>query len=128
MSHFAELDDNNIVIRVLVGDNALEDEGASWFPETFGGRWVKTSYNTQGGVHKQGGVPFRKNFALPGYFYDSEIDAFIPPKPLTSWVLDQETCYWVAPIPYPTDGLLYSWDEEKLAWVLDDLQVEDLGA
>jgi hypothetical protein len=85
MSHFAELDESNVVLRVLVGDNNLPDEGHSWFVNTFGGRWVQTSYNGN----------FRKRFAGVGYTYNEELDAFITPKPEGDWVLDPETADWV---------------------------------
>ena len=105
MSHFAELDENNIVIRVLVGDNDMPNEGYDWFVENLGGRWVQTSYNRS----------FRKNFAAVGFSYDEELDAFIAPQPYESWVLDEE-CKWVAPKPYPTDDRMYKWDESSQEW------------
>jgi hypothetical protein len=80
--------------------------------------WVQTSYNTQGGVHTQGGTPLRKNYAGIGYSYDAARDAFIPPKPYNSWLLNDETCLWSAPVAYPADSKLYRWDEETLNWVL----------
>jgi hypothetical protein len=107
MAHFAELDENNIVLRVLVTDNDYPNEGYDWLLETFGGAWVQTSYNAN----------FRKNFASIGFTYDSKRDAFIAPKPFESWELDEETCQWVAPIAYPTDGKIYKWDEESLSWI-----------
>jgi hypothetical protein len=105
MSHFAEIDDNNIVLRVLVGDNDYPNEGYDWFVENLGGTWIQTSYNGN----------IRKNFASAGFSYDSELDAFIPPKPFESWVLD-DTCNWTAPTPYPTDDKLYTWDEDSQTW------------
>jgi hypothetical protein len=78
--------------------------------------WVQTSYNTQGGVHTQGGTPLRKNYAGVGFTYDSERDAFIPPKPYASWLLDEATCLWSAPTPMPTDGKIYTWDETTTGW------------
>jgi hypothetical protein len=107
MSHFAEIDENNIVLRVLVGDNNAPNEGYDWFVENLGGTWVQTSYN----------ATIRKNFAGPGFYYDEELDAFIPPKPFDSWLLDEETCRWEAPIPYPADGKPYGWNEETLSWI-----------
>ena len=91
MAHFAEIDENNIVTRVLVVDDANENDGQTFLAETcnLGGTWIKTSYNTQGGVHSNGGTPLRKNYAGIGYTYDSERDAFISPKPFASWVLDE---------------------------------------
>ena len=107
MSHFAEIDENNIVTRVLVGDNNAPNEGLDWFVERLGGRWIQTSYNSN----------FRKSFAAVGYFYDEERDAFIPPKPFASWSLDEETGTWVAPIQFPQDGKMYDWDESVVNWV-----------
>lgn len=107
MSHFAEIDKSNIVIRVLVGDNNLPNEGLDWFVKNLGGRWIQTSYNSN----------FRKNFANIGFYYNEERDAFIPPKPFPSWLLNEDTCQWAAPIPYPTNKLIYTWDESVLNWV-----------
>jgi len=116
MAHWAELDENNIVTRVLVGSNEDPDEGYQWLIDNLGGTWVKTSYNTQGGVHSLGGTPLRKNYAGIGYSYDADRDAFIPPKPFNSWLLNEDTCLWDAPTPYPTDGKFYRWVEEDLNW------------
>ena len=116
MAHWAELDENNIVTRVLVGSNEDPDEGYQWLIDNLGGTWVKTSYNTQGGVHSLGGTPLRKNYAGIGYSYDATRDAFIPPKPFNSWSLNEDTCLWEAPTPYPTDGKFYRWIEEDLNW------------
>ena len=116
MAHWAELDENNIVTRVLVGSNEDPDEGYQWLIDNLGGTWVKTSYNTQGGVHSLGGTPLRKNYAGIGYSYDADRDAFIPPKPFNSWLLNEDTCLWDAPTPYPTDGEMYRWVEEDLNW------------
>lgn len=118
MAHFAEIDGNNIVTRVLVVDNSQEDNGQEFLANTLGlgGTWIKTSYNTQGGVHTNGGTPLRKNYAGIGYTYDSGRDAFIPPKPYNSWVLNEDTCLWGAPTPMPTDGKPYRWVEEDLNW------------
>lgn len=106
MAHFAQINDANIVLQVLVTDNDYPNEGYDWLVETFGGRWVQTSYNAR----------IRKNFAGIGYYYDEARDAFIPPKPFESWTLDEETCQWVSPEPYPTDGKLYTWNEELTEW------------
>jgi hypothetical protein len=106
MSHFAEIDENNIVLRVLVGDNSLPNEGYDWFVENLGGRWIQTSYNAN----------FRKKYAGMGDTYDEERDAFISPKPFDSWVLDEETCQWQPPIARPDDSLFYSWNESELIW------------
>lgn len=109
MAHWAELDENNVVLRVLVGDNndPNGDEGYQWLLDNLGGTWVKTSYN----------ATIRKNFAGIGYTYDEELDAFISPKPFESWVLDEDTARWEAPVAYPTDGDMYGWDEETLSWI-----------
>ena len=117
MSHWAELDENNIVIRVLVGDNndPAGDEGYSWLIQNLGGVWVKTSYNGN----------IRKNFAGIGFSYDSERDAFIPAKPFASWLLNEQTCLWNPPTPYPTDGFAYFWNESNLAWELMDFSDSD---
>ena len=97
MAHWAEVDKNNIVLRVTVGDNndSAGDEGYQWLIDNLGGTWVQTSYNTFAGVHNLGGVPLRKNFAGIGYTYNTERDAFIPPKPEgVGWFLNEETCLW----------------------------------
>ena len=109
MSHFAELDADNVVLRVIVAEQD--------FVDALPGRWVQTSYNTQGGKHKLGGVPLRVNYAGIGYTYDVVRDAFIPPQPFASWALDEESCNWVAPVSMPDDGKLYSWDETTLTWL-----------
>jgi len=112
MAHFAKIN-NGIVERVIVA----EPEFFNTFVDTSPGEWIQTSYNTHGGQHTQGGTPLRKNYAGVGYAYDSTRDAFIPPKPYSSWVLDEETCLWNAPTPYPDDGKVYSWEEEALSWI-----------
>ena len=95
MAHWAEIDENGIVLRITVGSNDDADEGYQWLIDNLGGTWVKTSYNTIGGVHTLGGTPLRKNYAGIGYTYDSERDAFIPPKPDgVGWVLNEDTCLW----------------------------------
>ena len=106
MSHFAEINEKNIVLRVLVGDNNLVNEGYDWFIENLGGTWVKTSFNGT----------IRKNYAGIGYSYDEARDAFIPPQPFSSWTLNEKTCLWEAPTPYPTDGIIYRWVEADLNW------------
>ena len=110
MSHWAEIDKNNKVIRVLVGDNndPNGDEGYQWLLHNLGGTWVKTSYNRT----------IRKNYAGIGDTYDEDRDAFIAPKPYNSWVLDENTCVWNAPTPLPVEeGKAFKWDESILAWV-----------
>lgn len=95
MAHWAEIDENNIVLRVTVGDNNSPDEGYQWLIDNLGGRWIKTSYNTIGGVHTSGGTPLRKNYAGIGFTYDEARDAFIPPMPEgEGWTLNEETCLW----------------------------------
>ena len=106
MAHFAEIDQNNLVVRVLVTDNQAPNEGYDWLVENLGGNWIKTSYNGK----------IRKNFAGIGFTYSQELDAFIAPKPFDSWILDQQTCRWEAPTPYPDDGSIYLWNESELAW------------
>lgn len=126
MAHFAEIDDNNVVVRVLVVDDLYQEIGHKFLSETcgLGGTWLQTSYNTSGGVHANGGVPLRKNYAGPGMVYDSERDAFIHPKPFASWILNENTCIWEAPIAKPNDGKIYSWDEEASEWVEITLPTE----
>jgi len=119
MAHFARIDENNIVIDVLVVPDEQEHRGNDFLSNDLGlgGVWVQTSYNTSRGVHLEGGVPFRKNFAGIEYTYDVVRDAFIPPKPYPSWILDENTCWWETPIPYPNDGKDYYWDEDTVSWI-----------
>jgi hypothetical protein len=120
MAHFAKINSDNIVEQVVVVDNDNEHRGNDFLNEIgFTGKWVKTSYNTLGGKHSLGGDPLRKNYASIGYFYDEHLDAFIPPKPFNSWVLDQETCLWKSPIEYPENGSRYIWNEVDLNWQID---------
>ena len=112
MAHFAELDADGTVIRVLVIEQDMVDTGRWGDPASF----VQTSYNTYGGVHKTGGVPLRKNYAGIGYSYDKARDAFIPPKPFASWLLDEAKAQWAAPKPEPKDGQRYVWDEIVQNW------------
>jgi len=116
MAHFAELDSNNIVKRVIVVSNKdtstsegeeVESIGVAFCANLLGGTWIKTSYNAS----------IRKNYAGIGYTYDSGRDAFIPPKPFASWTLNETTCLWDAPTPRPTDNKTYLWNEEQLAWI-----------
>jgi hypothetical protein len=122
MAHFAEVDENNIVLRVLVVDDLHESDGQNFLANTLGlgGTWLKTSYNTAAGVHTLGGTPFRKNYAGIGYSYDEALDAFIAPKPYPSWVLNEETCVYEAPVemPTPAEGERYTWNEEATSWDL----------
>jgi hypothetical protein len=115
MSHFAKVE-NGIVTQVIVAEQDVIDTGI------FGDGWVQTSYNTHGGQHPEG-RPFRKNFAGVGYSYDEQKDAFIPPQPFQSWLMNEETCLWSSPVPYPTDlgtpenPKRYKWDETTISWV-----------
>jgi len=126
MSHWAEIDENNVVLRVLVGNNDEPDQGYQWLIDNLGGNWIKTSYNTRGGVHynpetnepsEDQSKALRKNYAGIDYTYDEERDAFIPPKPYDSWVLDEDTCQWEAPVPHPNDDKAYTWNENTTSWV-----------
>lgn len=111
MAHFAKVN-NGIVEQVIVAEPEFFDT----FVDSSPGQWIQTSYNTHGGVHANGGTPLRKNYAGIGYSYDAQRDAFIPPKPYASWVLNEETCLWDAPVPYPNDGGRYAWNESTQAW------------
>jgi len=116
MAHFAKVE-NGIVTQVIVAEQGVIDSGL------FGDGWVQTSYNTYGGQHPEG-RPLRKNFAGVGYAYDAELDAFIPPHTYPSWSLNEESCLWEPPVPYPSNGQQYSWDEENKSWVL----ISEIGA
>ena len=116
MAHFAEIDSSNTVLRVVVISNpdtadasGVEKEhiGAAYCERLFGGTWKQTSYNGN----------IRKNYAGVGYKYDDARDAYIPPQPYPSWILNETTCQWESPVPYPTDGLVYYWDETTKTWV-----------
>ena len=115
MAHFAELNSDNIVTRVLVLDNDMitvdgaevESQGVQILTDLHGGTWKQTSYNAS----------FRKNFAAIGYEYDEDLDAFIPLKPYDSWVLNTSTCQWDAPVDHPDDGTMCEWDEENEQWI-----------
>jgi hypothetical protein len=116
MANFAEIGPENIVEQVIVvnntdllDENGVEQEsiGQEFCRNLLGGTWIQTSYNGN----------FRKNFAGIGYTYDSVRDAFIPPKTYPSWVLDEQTCHWIAPLPAPDDGKTYQWDEDSVSWV-----------
>ncbi len=118
MAHFAQIDENNIVTQVLVVSDQDASNGQDFLANTLGlgGTWIQTSYNTVGGVHTNGGTPLRKNYAGVGYIYDSGRDAFIPPKPFNSWLLDEATCLWNAPVARPEGEGFYTWNEETLSW------------
>lgn len=118
MAHYAFLDENSIVTDVIAG---VDEDGTDWeahYGEFRGQVCKRTSYNTNGGVHAYGGTPFRKNYAGVGYLYDANRDAFIPPKPFESWVLNEQTCVWDAPQPLPEGDGIYFWDEPNLRWSL----------
>ena len=127
MAYYAFLDDNNIVTEVIAGKNENED-GVDWEQHygNFRGQVCKrTSYNTRGGIHyisdtdqpsQDQSKAFRKNYAGIGYYYDSNLDGFIPPKSYPSWKLNIQSCLWEAPIPYPNDGKYYRWNEETQSW------------
>lgn len=102
MAHFAELDENNVVMRVIVAPDL------DFCVNELGGRWQQTSYNAS----------IYKNYAAIGFSWDESRLAFIPPKPFESWILNEETCNWEAPIPKPSDGALYSWSEETQEWLV----------
>lgn len=108
MAHFAKVV-NNIVVQVIVAEQEYID--------TLSGNWIQTSYNTKGGQHPQN-KPLRKNYAGIGYTYDPDRDAFIPPQSYPSWTLNEDTCLWDPPVPYPTDDKFYRWNEETQSWDL----------
>lgn len=121
MSHFAQVIDGKVV-QVLVAEQEFIDE----YSKTTEGEWIQTSYNTHGGIHydPHTGQPsadqtkaLRKNYAGLGYIYDLSLDAFYEPQPYPSWTLDEQTCLWQPPVPYPSDGGIYAWDEASLSWV-----------
>ncbi len=117
MAHYALLDENNVVLNVIVGkDEGGDTDWEIYYSNVTGKNCKRTSYNTTGGVHKNGGTPFRKNYAGIGFTYDESKDAFIPEKPYNSWALDENTCQWQPPTPQPTDGV-YKWDENTLNWI-----------
>jgi hypothetical protein len=119
MAHFAQVDADNIVTRVIVISQENIDSGNWGTPSS----WIQTSYNTRGGKHydqdgvEDSGVALRYNYAGAGYTYDADKDAFIPPKPYPSWTLVEATCQWEAPVAYPDDGKMYRWDEDVTNWV-----------
>lgn len=119
MAHYALLDKSNIVLNVIVGmdENTNNIDWESTYQTQYGYTCKRTSYNMYGGVHRLGGIPFRKNYAGRGFLYDETRDAFIPPKPYDSWTLNEETCLWESPTPYPDDGSEYRWDESTTSWV-----------
>lgn len=120
MAHYAFLNMQNIVTEVIVGKD--ETDGPTNWEMHYGNIreqvCKRTSYNTRGGVHSEGGTPFRKNYAGIGYTYDFARDAFIPPKPFNSWTLNENSCLWEAPVAMPDDGQRYEWNEETTSWDL----------
>ena len=128
MASFAKIGLNNKVIEVVSVNNEVlkdssgverEELGIQFLNELYKWPiWKQTSYNTHGGIHDNGGTPFRKNHAGIGYTYDEDRDAFIPKKPYNSWILNEDTCRWEAPVAYPTDGKKYNWNETNLNWEL----------
>ena len=123
MGHYAKVEDG-LVTQVIVAEQDFIDTGAMGDPSL----WIQTSYNTRGGVHyapnsdtPDEGVALRKNYAGRDYTYDTERDAFIAPKLFASWTLNEDTCCWEPPVPYPDDGKFYEWDEETTNWVEVDL-------
>ena len=108
MAHFAEIDESGVVLQVLVVPDAQEHRGHEFLADDLGlgGLWVQTSYNAR----------IRKNYAGIGMTYDADRDAFIAPQPYASWILNEDTCQWEAPVPYPTDGVMYTWNEETTDW------------
>lgn len=111
MSHFARVTAQGLVEQVIVAEQDFIDT----LPDKTS--WVQTSYNTYGGVHRNGGTPLRKNFAAIGFTYDPVRDAFIAPKPFSSWSLNDNSCVWEAPIAMPTDGKVYRWNENQQNWI-----------
>ena len=122
MAHYTLIDSDNIVTTVIVGRDE-SDTSQDWevyYSDLTGQTCKRTSYNTIGGVHSQGGTPFRKNYAGIGYTFDSGRDAFIPPKAFPSWTLNESSCLWECPVSYPTDtedDVIYIWNEESQEWV-----------
>jgi len=120
MAHFAEIDENNMVLRIIVIPDEQEHRGQEFCAEDLqlGGTWLQTSYNTWEGKHKLGGVPFRLNHAIPTGYYDAVLDGFIPPKPFDSWVLNPEEGKWEPPIPKPADeeDATFVWNESIINW------------
>lgn len=111
MSHFAKVCDGKVV-QVIVA----EPEFFNDFVDSSPGKWIQTSYNTVGGIHRLGGTPLRKNYAGIGFTYREDLDAFIPLQNYPSWVLNEETCLWEPPIAYPSDGRRYVWEESTMSW------------
>ena len=135
MAHFAQIDNTNKVVQVIVVDTkdtsdafGVEKEyiGEAFCERLFGGLWKKTSYNTQAGVNSRGGEALRGNYAGIGYTYDPTNDVFYPEQPFASWTISAPTWTWTAPVAMPTDGKMYTWNEETKAW--DEVKVEETPA
>lgn len=134
MAHFAKINSDNVVVHVsavsnkyLLNEDGTESEANGISHQERHGaedgfQWKQTSYNTSGGEHALGSTPLRKNYAGIGYTYDVNRDAFIAPKPYDSWILDEPTCIWKEPIPYPDDGENYFWNEKTRAWDVTPLE------
>jgi hypothetical protein len=129
MAHYAFLDENNVVTEVITGKNEGNFDWEQQYASFRGQACKRTSYNTRGGIYydPETNEPsadqtkaFRKNYAGIGYIYDNKLDAFIPPKPFASWLLNETTCLWNAPVALPSDGGRYTWDEATLSWVSND--------
>ena len=123
MAHYAFLDETNIVVEVITGRNENEvvdgiSDWEKWYGDFRGLTCKRTSYNTWANQHRDGGVPFKGNYAGIGYKYDSSLDAFIPPTPFVSWVIDEDTFQWVAPVSKPTEEGDYVWSELQTNWIL----------
>lgn len=126
MAHWAEIDENSVVVRVVVTSNDMPNEGYDWLIENLGGTWLQTSYNTRAGIymepnssppvpHEDQSKAFRGNYAGVDFTYSPDLDAFIPPQPFSSWSLNEETFQWEPPVEMP--GVDYAWDEDSLSWV-----------
>lgn len=115
MAHYALLNTDNVVVSVIVGNDEGPTDWEAYYSAKTGQTCKRTSYNTRAGVHVAGGTPYRKNYAGPGYTYDVGRDAFIPPKPFLSWVLEESSCTWQAPMPRPSPTA--KWDEQAQTWV-----------
>lgn len=122
MAHYAFLDENNIVTEVIVGrdEDEIVDGISDWetaYAQVRGQVCKRTSYNTRGGVHINGGIPYRKNYAGIGMVFDEQRDAFYGLQPFPSWTLNEDSCIWEAPVTYPIDNNIYYWDEATLSWI-----------
>ena len=117
MAHYAFLDENYMVTEVIVGKDESNFDWERYYGDFRGQLCKRTSYNTVGGIHTNGGTPFRKNYAGIGYVYDIDRDAFIPPKPFPSWILNEDTCHWEAPVLCPVvEGKRFIWNETTMSW------------